>query len=289
MRGTSIRHRLRREANRATRLSVRARLDLADALRGRRDPRVPPRWMGLPSQMRGVGDLFVERILVGQAALEPTDRVLDIGCAVGRMAIPLTDRLGSGSYEGFDVDRRSIRWAQRKITPRHPSFRFQVIDAENALYNPGGEADAAALRFPYEEDEFDLAFANSLFTHLPPNQTIHYLAEAARVLRPGGRLVSSFFLIDDEVEQLIAGGLPPGPGNPTGLRLDHELSDQDGNRYRTPHPSLPEHRIACYRSDVIDWHRMAGLKVDRVIDGTWCGRAQTAGNAAHDYLVAVRA
>ena len=38
------------------------------------------------------------------AGLRPGDRVFDVGCGVGRTAIPLTSYLSSdGAYEGFDI------------------------------------------------------------------------------------------------------------------------------------------------------------------------------------------
>jgi len=41
--------------------------------------------------------------------LAPTEKVLDVGCGIGRMAVPLTDYLNpQGSYEGFDVFKEGI-------------------------------------------------------------------------------------------------------------------------------------------------------------------------------------
>jgi len=84
------------------------------------------------------------------------------------MAAPLTRHLESGSYEGFDVTPRSVRWARRKITPKHPSFHFQLADIRNAMYNPGGTHTGATFRFPYPDDSFDVSFATSVYTHLRP-------------------------------------------------------------------------------------------------------------------------
>lgn len=55
---------------------------------------------------------------------------------------------------------------------------------------------AYRLTFPYPDHSFDLVIATSVFTHLLTEATDHYLAEAARVLSPGGRMFSTWFLVD---------------------------------------------------------------------------------------------
>ena len=67
---------------------------------------------------------------------------------------------------------------------------FAHADIANALYNPGGSVRASDYRFPYEDASFDFAFAISVFTHLVQDDAANYIAEAARVLASGGRLLS---------------------------------------------------------------------------------------------------
>ena len=88
--------------------------------------------------------------------------------------------------------------------PRHPSFRFQLADIRNAQYNPTGSQEARAYSFPYPDREFDLALAASVFTHLRPGEIERYVSEAARVLKPGGRLLASFFLLNEDAERRLA-------------------------------------------------------------------------------------
>ena len=176
-------------------------LDLRDRLLGRRDPLIPPRRAKLPgwrADSRKMGRAWVT-IIESEAGLRGDARILDIGCGPGRLAAALTARLDGGSYEGFDVDRPSIGWCQQAITPGNPNFRFQIADIYNASYNPEGSQDPANYRFPFPDSDFDLALAMSVFTHLTPTDTEQYLREAARVLRPGGRLVATFFLVNDEI------------------------------------------------------------------------------------------
>lgn len=81
--------------------------DIIDAISAARGLPYPPR------AIRHVGPApedfrKLEKTSMGHltklANLIPGERVLDVGCGVGRMAIPLTRYLSAeGSYEGFDV------------------------------------------------------------------------------------------------------------------------------------------------------------------------------------------
>ena len=144
----------------------------------------------------------------GLCELQPSDHVLDVGCGVGRMAIPLVDYLGSGGrYEGFEnVADDGTNWCTENISVRYPNFSFAHADIYNARYNPGGSIQSAEFVFPYEDESFDFAFATSVFTHMLPADVEHYLLEIARVLKPTGRTLTTFFLLNEESLRLMAAG-----------------------------------------------------------------------------------
>ena len=183
-------------------ISLRLRaLDARDRLTGRADPLIPPRRRQFVGRgdFAATGEEFLAHFLE-LAGLAPADRVLEVGCGIGRMARPLARFLdpAQGSYEGFDVDREGIGWCRRAYARRHPNFRFQVADLYNRRYHPGGQHSASEYRFPYDDASFDLVIATSVFTHLLEQEADHYLAETARVLAPGGRLFATFFVLDDD-------------------------------------------------------------------------------------------
>lgn len=287
---SAYRRKARRRTRKAGTYLLRAGIDAREAIRGERNPMYPPRRLGLPGQGRAIGYRVMNIALIGAAGLKPTDRVLDIGCGPGRNAVPLTGYLEGGSYEGFDVMPEAIRWAQRNITPRARSFRFQLAELHNAAYNSDATSSAASFRFPYADDSFDVVFSTSVYTHLQPLETENYLRETARVLAPGGRTVSTFFLIDDEVEQLFAqdperrrrGGRLPA-------QLSHELTDERGQRYRTRDPRVPERELALYTEDAVAMHERAGLAVTEVRGGHWSGRERRPDMLGQDLIVASRA
>jgi ubiquinone/menaquinone biosynthesis C-methylase UbiE len=92
-------------------------------------------------------------------------RVLDVGCGVGE-----TDALLAAEVRelhGVDVSEGSIRRAREA--------------------NPGVEYRSyAGERLPYGDATHDAAFAICVMHHVPPAEWPAFMAEMARVVRPGG-------------------------------------------------------------------------------------------------------
>lgn len=196
-----------------------------------------------------------------EAGLEDTDRVLDIGCGSGRIAAALANVLTTGRYEGFDVDKSRIAWAKEHI--ELPQFNFRHVDVKNGMYSRGLlRKKAVDFAFPYPDDSFDFAIATSLFTHLLADEASHYLAEVARVLDGTGTLFATFFIVDEfAVSEVRA-------GNTRWLR--QELRDgvwvQD--------PKKPELAIGFPPERLDRMMLDAGLTIDAIRYGSWCGRSE---------------
>lgn len=124
--------------------------------------------------------------------LKPDSSVLDIGCGCGKTARFLVKDRGVARYDGFDVLKLSIDWSRQYLTVgTEGRFQFHHADLSNAMYNPHGTLKAHEYCFPAADRSVDLAFAASLFTHLLEMDCKHYLAETARVLKPGGLAIIS--------------------------------------------------------------------------------------------------
>jgi SAM-dependent methyltransferase len=258
-----------------------ALLDLRDRIRGDRDPLVPPRRYRLPgwyADSRRVAKRWIE-IFDKEVGLRGDERVLDIGCGSGRIAAPLTACLVRGSYEGFDIDRRSIRWCEQAISSGYPNFRFQVADVYNTLYNPDGSQAALEYRFPFPDGDFDLALSLSVFTHMTPSETAHYICEAARVLHPGGRLLATFFLLNEETDRLQASGSPERR-----YRFRHEFTDMEDRRYRSVEETAGG-LIAELEESVREMYERSGLEVESINRGSW---SRGAAGRIQDLVVAVK-
>ena len=257
---------LRRPVIDRARQSARLRaLDLRDTVSRRRDRLTPPRRLDFVghSDFATTGDEFLAHF-VELGGLQPGERVLDIGCGIGRMARPLAGYLSSdGSYDGFDVNRDGIAWCRRRYR-RHPNFHFEVADLFNARYNPRGAQRADAYRFPYDDASFDFVVATSVFTHLLEADAMRYVAECARVLAPGGRLFATFFLLNDASRALIEEG-----------KAGLAFADAD-QRVAILDEALPEEAVAYDDEWVFEALRSNRLELSAQHPGSWSGRAESA-------------
>jgi SAM-dependent methyltransferase len=160
----------------------------------------------------GGGDFFEvgrtqARRLIDHAGLAPSDRILDLGCGLGRTARALRDSMSpDGRYDGVDVIRDVVRWCQQNLSRVDRRLRFHHAPVRSGLYNPHSGIDARDYRFPWTDASFDFVVAESLFTHLTGEEARHYLMEIGRVLRQGGTLCFSLFLLDTDARRAIDEG-----------------------------------------------------------------------------------
>jgi ubiquinone/menaquinone biosynthesis C-methylase UbiE len=97
-------------------------------------------------------------------------RVLEVGCGHGGGASYLTRALRPASYTGLDLNRDAIAFCRKRH--RLPDVEFVHGDAE---------------KLPFSDQTFDAVInveSSAAYPHLP-----RFLAEVARVLRPGGHFL----------------------------------------------------------------------------------------------------
>jgi SAM-dependent methyltransferase len=123
-------------------------------------------------------------------------RVVDIGSGLGRLATGLLAEQADVRYLGIDANRSFVQWCKDHIERRHPAFQFVHLDMANALYNPGGAIGATDLRLPVDDASADVVNLWGVFTNMVPEHVEAYLAEIARILRPGGQCFLTAFVED---------------------------------------------------------------------------------------------
>jgi len=129
-------------------------------------------------------------------APERFDHVLDFGCGCGRLARQMLQQVPRPRrYTGFDLHAGMIRWCNVNLAPLASGFTFLHHDVANLGLNPGW-LKRPLRPMPAEDESISLLIAHSVFTHVVQSHAEYYLREAARVLRPEGEIVASFFLFE---------------------------------------------------------------------------------------------
>lgn len=236
-------------------------LDAAERVAGRaRHPLTPPRrlWhlVTATSNDFHTSGAAIRDFLVANG-LERDHRVLDVGCGIGRLAVALTDYLSpQGAYDGFDIMPAAIRWC-RNINARHPNFRFQLVDLKSDRYRPSGSRRASDFVFPYPDDAFDFVVLSSVFTHMLPADMRNYLDQIARVMKPGGRCVISYYLMTPERRVAVDQGS-------SAFSFRHV-----GDGYWAEYADLPEAVIAYDEAGVLAAFRERGFSIVNRFGGEW--------------------
>jgi ubiquinone/menaquinone biosynthesis C-methylase UbiE len=119
------------------------------------------------------GEKRLRDTVIDLLAPRPGERIIDICSGTGTLSILLGMRLsGSGQVAGIEISDHQLAVARRKPAPRNVAFT---------------RADAQATPFP--ESHFDRGVIFGALHEMPRPVRRRILAEARRVIKPGGRIV----------------------------------------------------------------------------------------------------
>ena len=114
-----------------------------------------------------------KRGLLDQAGLRSGDRVLDLGCGSGTLALMALQRTQGLHLTGVDGDPAMLAQARAKHRGAAGTARFD---------------EALAQALPYADASFDAVLSSLFLHHLDRATKLAALGEARRVLRRGGAL-----------------------------------------------------------------------------------------------------
>jgi SAM-dependent methyltransferase len=128
------------------------------------------------------GKLLVWQEILDELALRGDERVLDMGCGRGAVLVAVAKRLNAGRVTGVDLwSTHDQSGNSRQVTMRNAALEGVQERVEIAT------GDMRALPFP--DGAFDIV-VSSLAIHniASKGERAEAIAEAWRVLKPGGRL-----------------------------------------------------------------------------------------------------
>jgi ubiquinone/menaquinone biosynthesis C-methylase UbiE len=128
-------------------------------------------------------DIVAQRSRVLAALqLRPGERVADLGCGPGLLALDMHAQVGEGgAIEGIDLSPDMIALAQRRCGD-HANIGLRV-------------GDVATL--PYDDAAFDVAVCTQVYEYVPDVERA--LRELHRVVHPGGRVA----VVDTDWESCV--------------------------------------------------------------------------------------
>lgn len=112
---------------------------------------------------------YSARQVVAALELKPTDRVLELGCGVGRIGREIAPLVAH--WHGTDISANMIEVARERLR-NHANVGFT-------------ELTRSSLQ-PLADASFDKAYCVAVFIHMDKEDFFLYLEEMARVLKPGG-------------------------------------------------------------------------------------------------------
>lgn len=141
----------------------------------------------------------LQRRITNLSQFQPGETVLDVGCGTGTLALEAYARVGAtGRVSGIDPGPKQIARARSKARRAGLPIDFQVGVIEQ-------------LAFP--DQSFDVVLSTFMMHVLPDDLKRQGLAEIARVLKPGGRLLVVDFKRPEEHQDQSDRPVHTGPWN----------------------------------------------------------------------------
>ncbi len=111
--------------------------------------------------------------LITQADIQPGQRVLDLGCGTGTLAISVKERQPEALVTGLDADQQMLNMARYKSRKAGVEVKFD---------------EGMTFDLPYPDASIDRILSSIMIHHLKTPDKLRTAKEVQRVLKPGGQL-----------------------------------------------------------------------------------------------------
>lgn len=173
--------------------------------------------------------------LMREEGLEPSHKMLDLGCGCLRGGVRFLEYLDPGHYFGIDCNASLLAAG---LTIEVPALGLSArLPEQNLLCVSDYRAESFGVRF-------DFVLAQSLWTHLPAGEVERSLATVRPAVRPGGRWIATFF------------ASPEGTGADPECEIEHQPGGVRSFRDRDP--------FHYRRSELVAAAQRAGWTVVRI-------------------------
>jgi SAM-dependent methyltransferase len=174
---------------------------------------------------------------------------LEIGCGTGRFTVPFADK--GIDLVAVDISDDMLAITNEKLQQSGPRSRPVQLS----------KADARALEFP--ADQFDVIFSFNVINHVPEYEKV--IAEAARVLKPGGYFIVGFpslwslylpyaMLVNTMQRSIRRGVYTRWPSAPALIRQGRSLGLQVESQYGMFHcPPLKNSMVAGATAKMLEF------------------------------------
>lgn len=236
-------------------------IDIFESITGKRPYGVPPR-RALPCHR----DMYLER---GKklfnhfrqfTALQPGHAVLDVDPHYGEFAVQLSRYLNEhGFYQGLNHISAEADFCKRYIVRLHPNFSFQLKNIYSPPVQASGHSGNVFSKFGLSGHQYDRVFLSTAIAHLLPAGVPSLLEELSQVMKPGSKCIMQLFIVNCESENLML-TQPAALHFPVNKGL-YRLQSKTGKLL-----------VAYDEEWLFEKLENAGLKMESIKYGSWCGR-----------------
>ncbi len=129
---------------------------------------------------------FLKFSIMLECGMEPGHSLLDFCCGLDSMTSFALPYLENGHYLGMEISESALERTRRELLS-------QEIRENNATWLLETDSEFPLLG----SNSVDMISAFTVFSHMSEVEVLRYLLGLKRILRPGGKLVTSFLLLEE--------------------------------------------------------------------------------------------